>query len=126
VIEQAVKTWRGAVVTLQPKDGRGAIIRPAAFLFDRPGGFAWLEPGYADPWGSPSPTWHEVEASITRVASTIIYFDGPEYSGDIEEYFGQTDAAGPLEWFAGWLKEQGRTWEEERARVIADGIIPEM
>lgn len=120
MIERIVSAWQGAVVTLQSKSGGAPIIRPASFVFDRPGGFGWLEPGYADPWGSPSPAWHEVQVTITRASSTLIEFDGPEYSGDIEEYFGQTEAEQPLEWFSGWLNEQGRSWAEERARMAAE------
>lgn len=121
-METVVEKWAGAVVTLNPKDGGELMVRPAAFVFSRPSGFAWLEPSYADPYGSPAPAWHEVEAAITRVSQTLIEFDGPKYSGDIEVYFGQTDVADPMTWYEGWLSEQGITWAAERERVVQMGL----
>lgn len=125
MIDQVTAKWEGGVVTLRPKEGGPEIIRTACFVFEVPGGFGWLEPAYANPMGSPSPTWHEVLVSqIAAQGSTLIAFDGPLFSGDIEQYFGQTEAAQAMEWFAGWLKENGRTFQEERARVIAEGLVP--
>lgn len=49
MIEKRTANWEGAVIILRPKAGGDAIVRPAAFVFDRPRGFAWLEPSYADP-----------------------------------------------------------------------------
>lgn len=121
-MESVVEKWAGAVVTLRRKRDGCEIIRGAAFVFERPSGFGWLEPSYADPWGSPSPAWHEIEADITGVSRTLIEFDGPEYSGDIEEYFGQTKVAEPMTWFEGWLSEQGITWAAERERVAQMGL----
>ncbi len=121
-MESIVEKRAGAVVTLRDKCDGFAIIRPAAFVFKRTNGFGWLEPGYADPWGSPSPTWHEVEADITLLSATLIEFDGPKYSGDIEEYFGQTEVAQPMTWFEGWLNEQGITWAAERERIAQIGL----
>lgn len=124
MVAEITNQWRGAVVTLKDRAGN-VMERPAAFVFAMPGGFGWLEPGYADEWPAPMPTWHEVKAAITRASSTLITFGGPEWSGDIEEYFGQTGAEA-LEWFDRWLNRQGRTWAQERARVIAEGIVPDL
>lgn len=121
-METIVEKWAGAVVTLRYKSDGFEMVRPAAFVFERPSGFGWLEPSYADPLGSPSPAWHEIKASITRVSETLIEFDGPEYSGDIEEYFGQIEAAPALEWFKGWLSERGSSWADERERVVQMGL----
>lgn len=122
-VEDIIKVWPGAVVTLTAKRGGDQIQRPAAFVFLRPDGFAWLEPGYADTWPAPQPTWHELKATLVVKNSGLIEFDGPEYSGDIEEYFGQ-GAGSPLLWFEGYLAQHGRTFLEERARLLDEGIVP--
>lgn len=49
MIEKQTADWESAVIILRLKAGGDAIVRPAAFVFDRPRGFAWLEPPYADP-----------------------------------------------------------------------------
>ena len=123
IAEEMFKAWPGAVVTLKAKRGGETMERPAAFVFARPDGFAWLEPGYADTWPAPQPTWHEVKATLVVKNSGLIMFDGPEWSGDIEEFFGQTSGKA-LEWFETWLGQQGRTYLEERARLLDDGIVP--
>lgn len=124
MIDKLTADWEGAVIILRPKDGGAPMVRPAAFVFDWTGGFAWLEPSYADPDGTPAPAWHEVEASVIEEKGGEIVFDGPRYSGDIEWYVGQMEVAPALDWFAGWLAENGRSWADERARVVAD-LLPD-
>lgn len=121
-ISELTKNWEGAVVTLIDRNGL-KMERAAVFVFDWPKGFAWLEPGYADPWGSPSPTWHEVEVTVDRVSSTIFYFEGPVWHGDVEEYFGQPSVEAAMTWYVNWLAEQGRSWDQERKRLIKQKII---
>lgn len=123
MIDELTAKWLGAVVALTDRQGN-KMERAAVFFFDTPTGFGWLEPGYADPWGSPSPTWHEIDCAIAVQDPTTFTFSGPEWKGDVEEYFGQPVAEFQITWFENRLKEMGRTWAEERARVIADGIVP--
>jgi hypothetical protein len=124
MINEITADWKGAAIVLRPKSGGPEMMRPAAFVFDTPGGFGWLEPSYADPWGSPAPSWHEVEVTSIRVQGGEFYFDGPEYSGEIEWSVGQIPVAPALDWFEEWLKKEGRTWPEERARVLAELLDP--
>lgn len=119
VIEQFTSNWKGAVITLTSKADGFVMVRPAVFLFDHPGGLAWLEPSYADPWGAASPAWHEIAAPSIVAHDSIIEFDGPVYSGDIEPDFGQNASArDALAWFAEWMDERGLSWAEERARIV--------
>ena len=74
-ISELTTNWEGAVVTLIDRNGL-KMERAAVFVFDWPKGFAWLEPGYADPWGSPSPTWYELEVTVDRVKLDDLLFRG--------------------------------------------------
>ncbi|MBP6225334.1 MAG: hypothetical protein KA439_09745 [Rhizobacter sp.] len=103
---------------LRPKGAGKTTICPAAFVFETPTGIAWVEPSYADPYGSSSPAYHArdgVPAGITEAgfvmpgenALAVVPYDRAEFDlvGDA------------LDWFANWLKSEGRTWQEERERV---------
>ncbi len=121
-IEAIAATWkRGALVFIET-DGTGrGIIRPAAFVYQTPTGFAWVEPSYADPWGAVSPAQHfrdgesreEVGGGfrmVTKDAETVVvlpYQDDPDLVGD------------SLEWFARHLEETGKDWATERERIRA-------
>lgn len=99
-------TWEGAVVFI---DGE-RLPRPAAFVWIEEGGaVTWVEPSYADPWGAASPALHRRESGVEALP-----------------YDPETDTrlvGDALEWFAGWLKANGKTWaeERERLRVILEG-----
>jgi len=92
--------------------------RPAAFVYDVPGGIAWVEPSYADPYGAASPALHVRRGE--RTAATR--FEGPGFKVEVIAYTPGLDAdlvGDALEWYAGWLTAEGRTWHDERERVRA-------
>lgn len=106
-LEEVTRDWPlGAVIAISA--GGETLLRPAAFVFDVPGGFAWVEPSYADPSGAASPSFHRRPASdIDSGAVQVLQF-----------FEVDADAVGDgLLWFADWLKAEGRTWAEERERV---------
>lgn len=113
-LEDGTRDWRGAVIVIT-QEGR-TLFAPAAFVFDVPGGLAWVEPSYADPYGSASPAFHRRAGTFT--AWNAIEAPGlkvgvlPYEPGEDQDLVGDA-----LEWFAGWLKAEARTWAMERERV---------
>lgn len=114
--------WKGASAAVRFSDGF-AMLRPAAFVFTtKQGRVAWVEPSYADPNGAASPALHfaggaradptgrGIEADNDSWTVTLLPFD-PEDRGE-------KGARLAVEWYEGWLREQGRTWAEERVRVL--------
>ncbi len=107
--------WDGALIFLTPKSGEG-FFRPAAFFFDLKVGLAWVEPSYADPYGTPSTALHfrfgrrvaptVVENENERIEASRYY---PECDGDMD---GEA-----LAWFDRWIASEGRSRQSERARV---------
>ncbi len=126
-LEDVFQTWRlGALVYLARPAGSGIIIRPAAFVFVIPGGFAWVEPSYADPYGASSPAYHERTGNVRENGDGFILRNeagGPEADAAVYPFDpadpGMKDDAGPLTWFANHLKENGLQWQSERTRVHA-------
>jgi hypothetical protein len=120
-IEQAARDWRGVLITVRYPDRPGdpPMERLAMFVFDLPRGRAvWVEGSYADPYGWPSPSSHEVR----RLCEVESGFQGENEAGwiaTVEPYRrglrGDFDRA--LDWFEGYLCEKGRTWDEEREQV---------
>lgn len=105
--------WRGAVVAID--QGGIVSLRPAAFVFDVPGGVAWVEPSYADPAGAASPAFHAFKGTVggnTVTAPGGMLIEVLPYESADAGVIGDG-----LEWFASWLAAEGRTWEQERARV---------
>lgn len=105
--------WRGAVVAID--QGGVVSLRPAAFVFDVPGGMAWVEPSYADPAGATSPAFHsfkgQIEGNTLRTPDGMLIEVLPYETGDA------VVIGDGLEWFASWLAAERRTWEQERGRV---------
>lgn len=113
-LEDGTRAWPGAVVVIT--DRNGAAFRPAAFVFDVPGGLAWVEPSYADPAGSASPAFHRRAGTFTAPGKMA----GAGFEVEVLPYEPGQDAdlvGDALEWFSGWLKTEGRTWAQERERV---------
>jgi hypothetical protein len=110
---------QGAVVALRDSGGR-LSFRPAAFVFLTATGFGWVEPSYADPAGTPSPALHYRDGTIEPLnAGFACQADGERvevlpYEPDDTDLVGDA-----LDWFAGYVRASGRTWDEERARVLA-------
>ncbi len=116
-LEAIFASWRGAIVT--DVVCGSANVRPAAHVFTTRRGFCWVEPSYADPWGSPSPSFRAREGVFVAAGDgftmsttderemTVVPFDPRKHAAD----------AGPLTWFERWIESEGRTWAEERERV---------
>ncbi len=115
-LEAGTRDWPGAVIAITSPGG-ATMFRPAAFVFDAPGGLAWVEPSYADPWGAATPALHVFQA--TREAwNAFVLADGRRLG--VLPYADDADLVGDgLEWFRDWLRAEGRTWQQERARVLA-------
>lgn len=120
-LDQAAAQWTaGALVFVQAGDDV-AIVRPAAFVFGTPGGLLWIEPAYADTAGAAGLALHEREGQIQAVGAgfelrtaagelvTVLPYDPEAGDADLVD--------GALEWFAGWLQGEGRSWADERERV---------
>ncbi len=116
-LEDGTRDWKGAVIAIGE---RGEFMfRPAAFVFDVPGGVAWIEPAYADPAGAGSTAfhvwlgarseWNQFTRQDDRLLQVLPY--DPAEDRDL--------VGEALEWFAGWLKAEGRSWAQERERVRA-------
>ena len=83
------------------------------------GGVAWVEPAYADPAGAASPAfhvwlgsradWNQFTRPDDRLLQVLPY--DPAEDRDL--------VGDALDWFAGWLKAEGRSWAQERERVRA-------
>ncbi len=125
-LEDSFRNWdKGAVVYIDFKTGP-LMIRPAAFVFALPGGFCWVEPSYADPWGASSSAWHERIGRVEPDQDGFVLFmasDGGERKVAVYPFNSVdpalTDAAAPLTWFSDHLKTNGLAWQAERERVRA-------
>lgn len=118
-LEPFAAQWKGAVITIIISGASEPALRPAAFVFETPDGFAWVEPSYADPWGSSSPSYHQrvgkFEPSEAGFVATVSDVEGvavARYEPNDSHLIGDA-----IDWFTDWLKAEGRTWQEERERV---------
>ncbi len=120
-IESMMNFWdKGALVLIFDGGLREPMIRPAAFVYAIPGGFVWVEPSYADPWGAASPGMHircgDLEA--TDDGFTMAKPDGLISVCPFDPLDPATEDEGaPLRWFADYLRENGLQWRDERERV---------
>lgn len=127
-IEPAARDWGGVLITIRYPDrpDDAPMERLAMFVFDLPGGrVVWIEGSYADPYGWPSPSSHEVhrlrEVAPLRTAGPA--FEGActsaSWTAVIEPYRRglREDFDRALDWYEGHLLEQGRAWDEEREMV---------
>lgn len=109
--------WEGALIFITPIVGEG-FFRPAAFVFDLKFGLAWIEPGYADPSGCPSPALHFRFGR--RVAPTV--FENAQERVEASCYYRECDSdmgGDSMAWFDRWLITEGRSYQAERARMWA-------
>lgn len=122
MLDEATAGWPHAVVFIRSKETGAEYVRPAAFVFDTPGGFAWVEPQYIDPYGASSPALHIRQATIEPEGAGF-RFDGPEWDGRIEEYEANPDQIEGvgycLEQYDRWLAAEKKTAAQERAAVLA-------
>lgn len=118
MIEETMKGWPFAVVYLKDKIGTDIAV-PATFCYDTPDGFAFVEPGYMDPYSGRS-CFHRIVATVYQ-DSEAFTFDGPEWSGRVEQYeptAAQLERIGyALEQFEEAHQEAGLNLDAERERV---------
>lgn len=118
-LEQTAAQWTAGALVFVQSGIDEAIVRPAAFVFATPGGLMWIEPSYADPSGAAGLALHERDGLLTpsgrgfelRTAAGELVTVLP-YEADDRDLVGDA-----LEWFAGWLQGEGRSWADERERV---------
>lgn len=97
------------------------MARPAAFVFDTPTGFLWIEPGYYnEPGTNSSPQIHMIDAIVEQSSIERWTFAGAR-TGAIEKYEIGEDAdivGDALEWFATrFLPSQPESLSELRIAV---------
>lgn len=129
MIEDIVKAWPYAVVYLEADNPDLNHARAAAFVFDTPDGFAFVDPSYIDPYGA-SHCFHRIRCTLdlTDLEMGVIRFAGKGvWSGRIERY--DPDSAAHkrivgegLDDFLADLRarrKQGVTLDEERQELRA-------
>ena len=120
-LEAVAAQWEdGALVLVQLPNDEDTMVRPAAFVFERPGGLLWVEPCYADPAGASGFALHQRDGEIRPEGSGFVLISAGEHITVLpyDPLAGDADMVdGALEWFAQHLQSTGRTWSEERERV---------
>jgi hypothetical protein len=112
-LEDLTRDWQGAEIVI---DDGSPMFRPAAFVFEVPGGVARVEPSYADAAGASSPSFHRRQGRRT----TFGRFVGDGWTIEVLPIDPADDrghVGGALASFAAWLRAAGRNWTEERKRV---------
>jgi len=96
------------------------LVRPAAFIYATRGGFAWVEPSYADPHGASSPSPLIRTGELRQKGEGFVVFE-PEAWIAVHPFDardpGMAGYGEPLLWFAEHLKKCGLQWRDERERV---------
>ncbi len=97
------------------------LVRTAAFVYATPGGFAWVEPSYADPYGASSPSPLIRSGEIRQKGEGFVIFE-PDAWIAVQPFNahdpGMAGPGEPLLWFAEHLKKSGLQWHDERKRVL--------
>jgi hypothetical protein len=125
-VGELVSTWPLAVVFQTARDGTIDTAGPAAFVFNTPDGFAYLEDGYLDDTvGVTGNPFHRVRCTLEPAVGESIDFSGPDWTGRIERYTGDAEQTYWVNQrfarFPEVLKETtGRTMAEERAKLLSE------
>lgn len=100
------------------------MIRPVAAVFESPGGLAWIEPSYTDPWIGGPPAYHGREGTVIHRDNTLV-IEGerpcvireirPRTQGGSEDE--HRAHAGYLAWVR-WCAETGVTPASERQELL--------
>jgi hypothetical protein len=78
--------WPDAVVIIKSKSNPlDIMVRGAVLVYRTPDGFAWVESGYLDPYGSPSPQFHRLVCEVRKVGS-MYRFENESWRGRIERF----------------------------------------
>lgn len=111
--------WPDAVVIIKSKSNPiDIMVRGAVLVYRTPDGFAWVESGYIDPYGSPSPQFHRLICDL-RKDGWMYRFENSEQRGRIERF-----RRSKSEWmdraftdYAEHLARSSRTRREEWLRL---------
>lgn len=123
-LEQAAATWRdGAIVAIQ--QGEYLSFRVAAFVFEASSGaLVWVEPGYRNPGGTPSPAMHATTGAVRTITAPdgeVDVFEADAGNWNAQVFALNEDTASLTEQslvqFLSDLAADGTTWEAERERV---------
>jgi hypothetical protein len=126
-LDEEAAGWAGGAVVQVTQDGE-TTFRPALFVYALPaGGVAWIEPSYLDPNGPGSPAFHVAAGpvvDVTPAGTADAFFEAPGtgwaatvYRADDED---APDVIEALRVALAELQRRGTTWEDERARLLAE------
>jgi hypothetical protein len=119
-LEALAGSWtNGALVFIRTEDTGRPMVRPAAFVYATPTGFAWIEPSYADPAGSATPALHFRDGTPREEAGggfSMVTTDAERVTV-LPNVDGDDLVDGALGWFAGYLADKGVDWAAERERL---------
>ncbi len=121
-LEKVVSKWEKGALVLIFSNANDATpsVRPAAFIYAIRGGFVWVEPSYADPYGASSPGLHirsgEIQEKNNGFKLCVAGSEIEVYPFDERDPATKNDAE-PLRWFANYLRENGLQWQAERERA---------
>lgn len=104
----------GAIVAV--KMGDLIHIRPAAFVFDLPDGWGWLEPSYADLHGPVSPSLH-VRAGELEVFGDGLTWESPAQTIQVLPFDPEDDQGDAGYALIDWRKTI-KSYQAERARML--------
>lgn len=119
-IETETSNWQGGLVAVR-LEGEWTE-RPAAFFFDTPGGFGWVEPSYLDPLGAATFAMHKRAGQPQRVGGYYVW-RGPDELLEIFEADPDNDSdhiTHALDWYMAHLRAMGTTPAQERERLRAE------
>ena len=103
------------------------MTRFAAFTWRTPDGIAWLEDGYLDPYGSPSPQFHRVAGKVKAIGGgysvsgpkgDALFFSQPEVAQDARRCPPELLRAHAV--LEAMLSERGTTWAAEANRLSVE------
>ena len=120
--EAIARRWdTGALVFIYSRGSNEAFVRPAAFVYPGEGALSWVEPAYADPFGSSGNALHTREGELISApgGGIKVVQDSGEHIV-VRPYEDDASLVGDaLDWFARYLRSSGKTFEEEREAVRA-------
>lgn len=117
--EELARDWTaGALVFITRTENSAPMIRPAAFVYPIGGSITWVEPAYADPYGTPSPAMHTRVGKVTRRNDSLLLTSENGEQLTFDRYRNHAALVGDaLEWFARHVTETGLDWLAERERL---------
>ncbi|WP_011296098.1 hypothetical protein [Cupriavidus necator] len=130
-LNESTPDWPFAIITLINRRDGLIFSYPAAFVYDVPGGFAWVDPSYLDGFEGGATAVHILRGAVLPDLSvgeprSRYVFENDDFTGKIGMHIGKAEhQADSLAWYAAELRRRGKTHAGERERVwglIAPGI----